>query len=145
MNIEHYEKIATIVSACASVLSLFITGAAAFVAYRALKSWKEHEKYLQILRLKRAIFSYQQKVQKLPVDSRDNSLINEYMVNVLIPASDIIYYEMMLCGVKDDGGEDISYFNKLFDAQLKYKDSQLNYKELVDSIKELKKYVEQWN
>lgn len=144
MSIDYWEKVATIVSCVASVVSVAITGGAAYMAWKTLKSWKEHEKYLQLLRLKRAIFSYQQKAQNLPVGSGDNTLINEYLVNVLIPASDDIYYEMMLYGVKDDGGEDITYFDRLFDAQSKYKDSQLNYKELIDSIKELKRYVEQW-
>ncbi|EAM2672891.1 hypothetical protein EWO26_23535, partial [Salmonella enterica] len=61
-KIALWSMIGAWVSALASVVTVIITGFAAIIAFRTLNSWKDKERLMQLVRVKRAIFAYRLKV-----------------------------------------------------------------------------------
>lgn len=138
MSINDYFDIAASVS---NVLMFFITVFAVCIAYRTLHAWKDKEKFAQLVRLKRSIFSYRQKVENLGARSRDNHELNEYIVNVLQPVLSDIYHEMKLSGYDEDSSMEFKLFDEIFSAQGLYMESQLNSNVLLDNAVELQKAI----
>lgn len=128
MNIS--DKI-SLFSAVTSFVTAIITFFAVCIAYRTLHSWKDKERFMQLVKLKRAIFSYRQKVEHITAFKHDNHKINEHLISVLHPALSDVYHEMKLAGFKENESEEFRLFDELFIAQQLYKDSQLDYDALL--------------
>ncbi|TBL40735.1 hypothetical protein EYZ01_05225 [Hafnia alvei] len=132
------------ISAVSLIVGVFACGAtvyAACMARKALNTWKENEKFTQLVRLKRAIFSYRQKLEKLKPQKKNNKELEEYIENILEPALADIFHEMKLCGYDEGGSEEFQLFNQLFEAQRECEVPQLNYKLLMSCILKLQKSI----
>ncbi|EHJ7977364.1 hypothetical protein QSZ85_000654 [Escherichia coli] len=141
-KISFWSMIGTWVSAFASIITAGITAYAARIAFKTLHSWKEKEKFLQLVRLKRAIFAYRQKVESISSFKHDNKRINDHVLNVLQPALSDIFHEMKLSGFKEKQCSEFDLFDALFEAQKNYEESQINYDDLLICAIDLQKAIE---
>ncbi|WEP51451.1 hypothetical protein NMY27_09800 [Cronobacter dublinensis subsp. beijingensis] len=108
-----------IFTAVASLCSL-ITGAvaiyAAILAKIELSSWKEHEKQLQLVRLKRSVFAYRQALESKIHLHADKEKINEEFSSKMQPLLSDIYHELVLAGLDYDGCLQTKLFDDLAQA-----------------------------
>lgn len=132
----------SLVSAIATVVTAVIACRAARIAYKTLHSWKDKEKFMQLVRLKRSIFSYRQRVEHLSVFQHDHDKINDYLLNVLQPSLTDVYHEMKLVGYKEGVSEEFKIFEVLYEAQKEYMESHLDSNKLLDGAVKLQKKIE---
>ncbi|EBE6611823.1 hypothetical protein CUK41_08035 [Salmonella enterica] len=126
-TIALWTALGTWLAAIATVITAVITGLALCVAFKTLHSWKDKEKFMQLVRVKRSVFAYRQKVESMPNMKHDNAKINDYLQNVLQPALTDIFHEMELAGLKGDRCTEAQLFNELFAAQKKYEEDHLDW------------------
>ncbi|ENU2083024.1 hypothetical protein ACE6ZS_004742, partial [Salmonella enterica] len=62
-----WTALGTWLAAIATVITAVITGLALCVAFKTLHSWKDKEKFMQLVRVKRSFFAYRQKVESMPI------------------------------------------------------------------------------
>ncbi|EEH5429262.1 hypothetical protein GWS32_14630, partial [Salmonella enterica] len=78
-TIALWTAIGTCLAAIATVITAVITGCALRVAIKTLHSWKDKEKFIQQVRLKRAILEYRQKIESIKNLNNDHLKINEHV------------------------------------------------------------------
>lgn len=130
------------ISAIAASVTVFITGYALVIARRTLHSWKEHEKFMQLVRVKRAVFAYRQNVESMTLLEHDHDKIREYISNVLQPSLTDIFHEMKLADMNEKESPEFECFNALFEAQQKHQQSHANYRELLNCAVALQEKIE---
>lgn len=140
-KIALWSMIGAWVSALASVVTVIITGFAAIIAFRTLNSWKDKERLMQLVRVKRAIFAYRLKVEDILVFRQDNDKTSNYMNEVMQPALADIFHEMELAGLNDGEYTEVQLFNELFVAHNNYKESHLHWQGLLEAAVELQKSI----
>ncbi|MBP1520797.1 hypothetical protein IVU49_12325 [Salmonella enterica subsp. enterica serovar Worthington] len=140
-TIALWTAIGTCLAVIATVITAVITGCALRVAIKTLHSWKDKEKFIQQVRLKRAILEYRQKIESIKNLNNDHLKINEHVINVLQPALSNVYHEMKLAGFKENECIEFELFNIVWSSQQNYESSHMNYKELLDSAVELQKAI----
>ncbi|EID9932648.1 hypothetical protein LCS18_002616 [Salmonella enterica] len=139
--IDLWSTVATWISAIAATVTMAITWGALIIARKTLYSWKDKEKFMQLVRLKRAIFSYRQKVESVTTFNHDNKKINDYILNTLQSALSDVYHELKLAGFEESNSTEFQLFNKLWNAQKEYQQSQLNYASLLKGAVELQESI----
>lgn len=132
----------SLISTIATVLTTATAWIAAWIGYKTLNSWKDKEKFMQLVRLKRSIFTYRQRIEHIHVFKHDNHKINEYLLNVLQPALTDVYHEMRLAGFEEGDSKEYKLFEKLFEAQQEYMQSHLSYGSLISSAVELQRAID---
>ncbi|EQB8221274.1 hypothetical protein ACYUOO_004432 [Klebsiella aerogenes] len=140
-KIALWSMIGAWVSAFASVVTVIITGFAAIIAFRTLNSWKDKERIMQLVRLKRAIFAYRMKVENISIFNMDGNKLSKYMDEVMQPALGDIFHELELAGFNDVKYNEVKLFNELFTAHNMYKKSHLDWHGLLDRTVELQKSI----
>lgn len=120
------------ISAIATAATVAITGYALVIARRTLYSWKDKEKFAQLVRVKRAVFAYRQKVESMTLLKHDNEKISLYIPNVLQPALTDVFHEMKLAGMDEKENLEFKYFDNLYKAQQKHEESHAHYGELLE-------------
>ncbi|MDM3270927.1 hypothetical protein [Citrobacter sp. Ce129] len=140
-TIALWSAVGTWLAAIATIITAVITGVAVYVAFKTLHSWKDKEKFMQLVRLKRAIFAYRQKIESITTLNHDHQKINEHVINVLQPALSNVYHEMKLAGFKEKECIEFKLFDAVWDSQKKYESSHMNYAELLNSAVELQEII----
>lgn len=129
------------ISLGSSIVTAVITISAAVIAFKTMNSWKDKERFMQLVRLKRTIFSYRQKVESITTFNHDNKKINDHILNTLQPALSDVYHELKLAGFEEINSTEFQLFNKLWNAQKEYQQSQLNYASLLNGAVELQESI----
>lgn len=140
-DIAFWVMIGTWVSAISALITVLITGVALYFAYKTLHSWRDKEKLMQMVRVKRAIFSYRQKVESIRFLKFDSQKINENVQNVLQPALSDIFHEMKLAGMEEGNCREFELFDALSAAQSQFEDSHVGWPELLNCTVELQKAI----
>ncbi|EPH2695099.1 hypothetical protein WJG45_002392 [Klebsiella aerogenes] len=138
----NFDQSISLISAIATVSAAVIACIAAWIGYKTLNSWKDKERFMQLVRLKRSIFTYRQRIEHISVFNHDNHKINEYILNVLQPALTDVYHEMRLAGFEEGESKEYKLFESLFSAQQEYMSSHLDYGSLINSAIELQKAID---
>ncbi|MFI3308922.1 hypothetical protein [Ewingella allii] len=99
-NWAFWAMVLTGVGSIFSFIALLITGAAGFIAFKTMNSWKEQAKQQQLIRLKRAVFDYRRKIEELIVLSKDE--FNLAVNNELQPLLSNIFHELVLAGLDEE-------------------------------------------
>ncbi|MCX9003456.1 hypothetical protein NLN86_17555 [Citrobacter portucalensis] len=73
-TIALWSALGTWLATIATVITAVITGLALYVAFKTLLSWKDKEKFMQLMRVKRSVFAYRQKIESMPNLMNDNSI-----------------------------------------------------------------------
>lgn len=129
------------ISLVSSIVTAAITLSAAVIAFKTMNSWKDKEKFMQLVRLKRAIFSYRQKIETITSFNHDSKKINDYILNTLQSALSDVYHEMKLAGFEEGNSMEFKLFSRLWDSQRAYQESQLDYGSLLNSAIELQESI----
>lgn len=140
-TIALWSAVGTWLAAIAAIITAVITGLALYIAFKTLHSWKDKEKFMQLVRLKRAIFAYRQKIESITTLNHDPQKINEHVINVLQPALSNVYHEMKLAGFKETGCTEFELFEAVWGSQKRYESSHANYAELLSSAVELQEAI----
>ena len=129
------------ISIVSSIVTATIAIVAATIAFKTMHSWKEKEKFTQLVRIKRAIFSYRQKIENITLLNHDNEKIKDHILNVLQPALADVYHEMKLAGYNEKNSLEFKAFGKAWDAQQDYLTTQLDYNSLLNGAVELQEAI----
>lgn len=129
------------ISAIAATATALITGYAVLIARKTLHSWKDKEKFMQLVKVNRAVFAYRQKVESMSLLNHDHDKIREYVQSVLQPSLSDIFHEMKLAGMEENNSEEFRLFAALFEAQQKHQESHAHFGKLLDSAVALQKAV----
>ncbi|WP_312743933.1 hypothetical protein [Cedecea neteri] len=140
-NIALWSMIGTWVAAISALITALITAAALYFAYKTLHSWKDKEKIMQMVRVKRAIFSYRQRVESIRFFNGDDQKIKEHLQNALQPSLSDIFNEMKLAGMEEGKCPEFELLDALVETQGMYERGQVGWSELFDRVVKLQRAI----
>ncbi len=127
----------TALGAIATFAAAIVAVYAAFVAKREISSWKDQEKQLQLVRLKRAIFAYRQKLESFIYDSQDKTKLNERFKDEMQPYLSDIFHELVIAGLDGKGCKQAELFGELFKAHNHHREGEVSWGEVFKKVTEL--------
>jgi hypothetical protein len=122
-----WTMIFTAIAAFCSLITGLVAIYAAYLARRELSSWREHEKQLQLVRLKRAVFAYRQALESSINLHSDKQKLNEEFRNKMQPLLSDIYHELVLSGLDNEGCVQTKLFNDLAQSHNLHRDGDVNW------------------
>lgn len=132
----------TAVAASGSVITAFAAIYAACIAKKELSSWRDHEKQLQLVRLKRAVFSYRQAVESIIHPGTEKGKLNEELSSKMQPLLSEIFHELVLAGLDYKGCQQIQLFDALFKEHNLYKGGETSRGMVLKKAVDLQKSIE---
>jgi len=132
----------TAVAATGSVITALAAIYAACVAKKELSSWKDHEKQLQLVRLKRAVFSYRQAVESIIHLRTNKEKLNEELSIKMQSLLSEIFHELVLAGLDYKGCQQIQFFDALFEEHNLYKEGKASWGMVLKKTVDLQKSIE---
>ncbi|WP_312463383.1 hypothetical protein [Pantoea endophytica] len=135
----------TMIFAAVAAISSLITGIVAFYAARLAKkelfSWKEQEKQLQLVRLKRAVFAYRQGLESRIKIHSDKELINAEFSNQMQTLLSDIFHELVLAGMDYEDCLQTKLFEELALAHNLHREGEVNWGDVFKKTIDLQQSI----
>lgn len=127
----------TALGAIATLIAAIVAVFAAVVAKSEISSWKDQEKQLQLVRLKRAIFAYRQKLESFIYDAVDKNNMNERFRDEMQSYLSDIFHELVIAGLDDKDCKQAQLFGELFKAHNQHREGEVNWGDVFKKVTEL--------
>lgn len=120
-----------------SIVTVLVAIYGASVARQELSSWKEQQKLLQLVRLKRSVFTYRQKLEANISRSVNDEKFNEILRDELQPFLADIYHELVVAGLDSEEYEEAIIFRQLMDSHNLHMDGKAKWSDVYDKVAKL--------
>ncbi len=137
----YWTMILTAAGVVASLFTLAFAIYAAKTARHEISSWREQQKLLQLVRLKRAVFCYRQKLEENIFRAVDVDKFNEILREELQPLLAGIYHEFVLSGLDGKEGEQAQLFRQLMDSHNLQMKGTANWPDVYDKAAKLQQSI----
>lgn len=136
----YWTMIGGFATAAFTLITTCVATYAAIIAFKTLHSWKEQEKQKQLVRLKRAVFSYREKIESIYKSSAEDNH-KAFFNNDVSQALTEIFHELLLAGFEGTDRVEEALFNELFRVHSLYSQGEVRLQEVFFAVIELQKSV----
>ncbi|EQC4552476.1 hypothetical protein ACY5GL_002857 [Cronobacter malonaticus] len=137
----YWSMVFTAIGAASSIITVLLAVYAAHVARREISGWKQQQKLLQLVRLKRAVFAYRQKLEANIYRAADNKKINEILRDELQPLLAEIFQELVIAGLDSEECEQTKIFRQLMHAHNLHRDEKADWNEVYECAGKLQQSI----
>lgn len=131
----------TAVAAISSLVTVLVAIYAAHLAKKELVSWKEQEKQLQLVRLKRAVFAYRQGIEGAIYLLPDRKKLNEEFRSKIQPLLSDIFQELVLAGLDYEDCVQTKLFEELVQSHNRHRTEEVELQVVFSKVMELQKSI----
>ncbi|ELY2798350.1 hypothetical protein SNN58_004442 [Cronobacter dublinensis] len=141
LKIAKWAMFFTALGALATLAAAGVALYAAKIARKEISNWKEQEKQLQLVRLKRAVFAYRQKLESLIYDVVDSAKINERFKNEMHSYLADIFNELVIAGLSNKDDVQAQLFKELVESHNKHRESAVSWGDVYEKATKLQQSI----
>lgn len=137
----YWSMIFTAAVALSSLITVIVAIYAALIARKEVNSWKEQQKLTQLVRLKRAVFSYRQYLEANISRSLDQKVFNEILRDEMQTYLADIFHEIVLAGLDVKDCEHVELFRTLMQSHNLHMNNQANWQDVYQKAGDLQQSI----